>query len=179
MQAPRLRRGLFGYSGRSVRLALAVRDNTLAKTSERALAMESRAAQLTAELERLGAEAQQEGSALRTELDAAVRRAEGTEATLARREALAEELRFELAASRRLFLRQVARARSLEASLEDLAARLWQARAELEAARGPAGALSPGPLIVLPDLDGKDATAPPGQVSGATTNGRLPATEPA
>jgi hypothetical protein len=165
MQAPRLRRGLFGYRGRSVRLALAARDGELARVSERALEMGSRAADLAAELEEVRAEADRQRSDLHARLDVLTLRAEEAEGTLARREALADELRFGLAASRRLFLQQVARTRSVEAALEDLAAELWQVRAQLEAARAPEA--PSGPIVVLPDLGGNGAPARPDRVAGS------------
>ncbi|MFB3738469.1 MAG: hypothetical protein ACE14W_05845 [Candidatus Velamenicoccus archaeovorus] len=154
MQSPRLRRGLLGFSRRSVRLALAVRDNELAKASERLVTLESRVARLLAELERVEAEAQAERAELQGQIEALERRASEAEVTLARREMLADELRTELGSARRLFLRHAARARALEAELEDLAARLWETRADL------ATATAGDTLIVVPDLE------------GAGTNGR-------
>ncbi|HEX9123785.1 MAG TPA: hypothetical protein VF984_10615, partial [Actinomycetota bacterium] len=79
MQAPSLRRGLFGYRGRSVRLALAARDDDLARASERALAIQAQAAELAADLDDLRAAADRERSELRARLDALDRRAEAAE----------------------------------------------------------------------------------------------------
>ena len=51
MEAPKLRRGPFGYTSRSVRLVLADRDGLLAETSERAGAAEAQVLDVRSEAE--------------------------------------------------------------------------------------------------------------------------------
>lgn len=106
MEAPKLRRGPFGYSSRSVRLVLADRDRLLVKASERAGAAEAQVLDLRSEAEtlttQLAEQAEQlreleaEAAELRTDRDAARRELEGAVADAAR-------LQLELtAATRRL-----------------------------------------------------------------------------
>jgi outer membrane murein-binding lipoprotein Lpp len=106
MEAPKLRRGPFGYTSRSVRLVLAERDRLLVKASERAGAAEAQVLDLRSEAETLTAQlaeqAEQlrdlgaEAAELRTDRDAARRELEGAVADAAR-------LQLELtAATRRL-----------------------------------------------------------------------------
>src|SRR5512132_1443777 len=104
MEAPKLRRGAFGYTSRSVRLVLAGRDGLLAQASERAGAAEAQVldvrsgaetlktqlAERAEQLRALGAEADE----LRADRDAARRELEGAVADAAR-------LQLELTATRR------------------------------------------------------------------------------
>ena len=53
MEAPKLRRGPFGYTSRSVRLVLADRDGLLAEASERAGAAEAQVLDVRSEAETL------------------------------------------------------------------------------------------------------------------------------
>ena len=103
MQAPKLRRGPFGYTSRSVRLVLADRDGLLAETSERAGAAEAQVldvrseaqtlkTQLAEQAEQLGALGA-EAAELRIDRDAARRELEGAIADAAR-------LQLELTAAR-------------------------------------------------------------------------------
>ena len=162
MNAPRLRRGLFGYSARSVRLSLAARERELSESSGRAAAAEQRADALTQRTQAAEARCAE----LDAELEVAARSAQEARATLAARDGLLDELRVELATSRRLFLRQVAHGRSLEATVEDLAAKLWQARAE--SAEGATPGEGSEPLVVLPDLEAQ----------AERSNGHPPAARP-
>jgi chromosome segregation ATPase len=104
MEAPKLKRGAFGYTSRSVRLVLADRDGLLAQASERAGAAEAQVldvrsgaetlktqlAERAEQLRALGAEADD----LRIDRDAARRELEGAVADAAR-------LQLELTATRR------------------------------------------------------------------------------
>jgi chromosome segregation ATPase len=94
MEAPKLRRGPFGYTSRSVRLVLADRDGLLAEASERAGAAEAQVLDVRSEAEtlktQLAEQAEQlgalgaEAAELRTDRDAARRELEGTIADAAR-----------------------------------------------------------------------------------------------
>src|SRR4029450_4881332 len=104
MEAPKLKRGAFGYTSRSVRLVLAGRDRLFAQASERAGAGEAQVldvrpeaemlktqlAERAEQLRALGAEADD----LRIDRDAARREGGGAVADAAR-------LQLELAAARR------------------------------------------------------------------------------
>ena len=104
MEAPKLRRGPFGYTSRSVRLVLADRDGLLAEASERAGAAEAQVLDVRSEAEtlktQLAAQAEQlgalgaEAADLRIDRDAARRELEGAVADAAR-------LQLELTATRR------------------------------------------------------------------------------
>ena len=104
MEAPKLRRGPFGYTSRSVRLVLADRDGLLAETSERAGAAEAQVLDVRSEAEtlktQLAEQAEQlgalgaEAAELRIDRDAARRELEGAVADAAR-------LQLELTAARR------------------------------------------------------------------------------
>src|SRR5262245_54278411 len=83
MQAPKLRRGPFGYSSRSVHLVLAERDASLAQASQRAGEAEAHVLDLRSEAE-----------TLRTDRDAARRELEGAIADSVR-------LQLQLTAARR------------------------------------------------------------------------------
>ena len=103
MEAPKLRRGPFGYTSRSVRLVLADRDGLLAETSERAGTAEAQVLDVRSEAEtlktQLAEQAEQLGSLgaeaaeLRIDRDAARRELEGAIADAAR-------LQLELTAAR-------------------------------------------------------------------------------
>ena len=103
MEAPKLRRGPFGYTSRSVRLVLADRDGSLAQASERAEAAEAQVLDVRSEAEtlktQLAEQAEQlralgaEVAELRTDRDAARRELEGAVADAAR-------LQLELTATR-------------------------------------------------------------------------------
>ena len=80
MQTPKLRRGPFGYSSRSVHLVLADRDASLAQTSERAGAAEAQVLDLRSEAETLRVQL----ADLRTDRDAARRELEGAVADAVR-----------------------------------------------------------------------------------------------
>lgn len=90
MQAPKLRRGPFGYSSRSVHLELADRDASLAQASQRAGAAEAQVLDLRSEAETLRAQL----ADLRTDRDAARRELEGAVADAVR-------LQLQLTATRR------------------------------------------------------------------------------
>ena len=104
MEAPKLRRGPFGYTSRSVRLVLADRDGLLAEASERAGAAEAQVLDVRSEAEtlktQLAEQAEQlgalgaEAAELRIDRDAARRELEGAIADAAR-------LQLELTAARR------------------------------------------------------------------------------
>ena len=103
MEAPKLRRGPFGYTSRSVRLVLADRDGLLAEASERAGAAEAQVLDVRSEAEtlktQLAEQAEQlralgaEAAELRIDRDAARRELEGAVADAAR-------LQLELTAAR-------------------------------------------------------------------------------
>ena len=103
MEAPKLRRGPFGYTSRSVRLVLADRDGLLAEASERAGAAEAQVLDVRSEAEtlktQLAEQAEQlralgaEAAELRIDRDAARRELEGAIADAAR-------LQLELTAAR-------------------------------------------------------------------------------
>ena len=103
MEAPKLRRGPFGYTSRSVRLVLADRDGLLAETSERAGAAEAQVLDVRSEAEtlktQLAEQSEQlralgaEAAELRIDRDAARRELEGAIADAAR-------LQLELTAAR-------------------------------------------------------------------------------
>ena len=94
MEAPKLRRGPFGYTSRSVRLVLADRDGLLAEASERAGAAEAQVLDVRSEAEtlktQLAEQAEQlgalgaEAAELRIDRDAARRELEGAIADAAR-----------------------------------------------------------------------------------------------
>jgi len=90
MQAPKLRRGPFGYSSRSVHLVLADRDASLAQASQRAGAAEAQVLDLRSEAETLRTQL----ADLRTDRDAARRELEGAVADAVR-------LQLQLTATRR------------------------------------------------------------------------------
>jgi len=90
MQAPKLRRGPFGYSSRSVHLVLADRDASLAQASQRAGAAEAQVVDLRSEAETLRTQL----ADLRTDRDAARRELEGAVADAVR-------LQLQLTATRR------------------------------------------------------------------------------
>ena len=90
MQAPKLRRGPFGYSSRSVHLVLADRDASLAQASQRAGAAEAQVLDLRSEAETLRTQLED----LRTDRDAARRELEGAVADAVR-------LQLQLTATRR------------------------------------------------------------------------------
>ena len=104
MEAPKLRRGAFGYTSRSVRLVLAGRDGLLVQASERAGAAEAQVLDVRSEAEtlktQLAERAEQlralgaEADDLRIDRDAARRELEGAVADAAR-------LQLELTATRR------------------------------------------------------------------------------
>jgi DNA repair exonuclease SbcCD ATPase subunit len=104
MEAPRLRRGPFGYTSRSVHLVLADRDALLAQASQRAGAAEAQVFDVRSEAEglrtQLAEQAEQlrtfaaAAAELRTDRDAARRELEGAVADAAR-------LQLELTATRR------------------------------------------------------------------------------
>ena len=104
MEAPKLKRGAFGYTSRSVRLVLAGRDGLLAQASERAGAAEAQVLDVRSEAEtlktQLAERAEQlralgaEADDLRIDRDAARRELEGAVADAAR-------LQLELTATRR------------------------------------------------------------------------------
>ena len=103
MEAPKLRRGPFGYTSRSVRLVLADRDGLLAEASERAGAAEAQVLDVRSEAEtlktQLAEQSEQlralgaEAAELRIDRDAARRELEGAIADAAR-------LQLELTAAR-------------------------------------------------------------------------------
>ena len=103
MEAPKLRRGPFGYTSRSVRLVLADRDGLLAETSERAGAAEAQVLDVRSEAETLKTQLAEQSEQLRTlgaeaaelriDRDAARRELEGAIADAAR-------LQLELTAAR-------------------------------------------------------------------------------
>ena len=103
MEAPKLKRGPFGYTSRSVRLVLADRDGLLAEASERAGAAEAQVLDVRSEAEtlktQLAEQAEQlralgaEAAELRIDRDAARRELEGAIADAAR-------LQLELTAAR-------------------------------------------------------------------------------
>ena len=90
MQAPKLRRGPFGYSSRSVHLVLADRDASLAQASQRTGAAEAQVLGLRYEAETLRTQL----ADLRTDRDAARRELEGAVADAVR-------LQLQLTATRR------------------------------------------------------------------------------
>jgi seryl-tRNA synthetase len=90
MPAPKLRRGPFGYSSRSVHLVLADRDASLAQASQRAGAAEEQVLDLRSEAETLRTQL----ADLRTDRDAARRELEGAVADAVR-------LQLQLTATRR------------------------------------------------------------------------------
>ena len=90
MQAPKLRRGPFGYSSRSVHLVLADRDASLAQASQRAGAAEAQVLDLRTEAETLRTQL----ADLSTDRDAARRELEGAVADAVR-------LQLQLTATRR------------------------------------------------------------------------------
>ena len=90
MQAPKLRRGPFGYSSRSVHLVLADRDASLAQASHRAGAAEAQVLDVRSEAETLRTQL----ADLRTDRDAARRELEGAVADAVR-------LQLQLTATRR------------------------------------------------------------------------------
>ena len=90
MQAPKLRRGPFGYSSRSVHLVLADRDASLAQASQRAGAAEAQVLDVRSEAETLRTQL----ADLRTDRDAARRELEGAVADAVR-------LQLQLTATRR------------------------------------------------------------------------------
>ena len=104
MEAPRLRRGPFGYTSRSVHLVLADREGLLGEASERAGAAEAQVLDVRSEAEtlktQLAEQAEQlralgaEAAELRTDRDAARREFDGAVAHAAR-------VQLELTASRR------------------------------------------------------------------------------
>ncbi|HZP89844.1 MAG TPA: hypothetical protein VFC04_02480 [Actinomycetota bacterium] len=135
MDAPRLRRGVFGYSRRSVRIALAERDARILAAAEREREALARAGELEsrlAGLEALALELQAEARVMLEGLEAETGRRLEAEDANDRREGVHDLLRAELAAARRAFLREHERA---------------------EAARARAAALEAGSLVVLPDLE--------------------------
>src|SRR5581483_7354888 len=93
MDGPRLRRGLFGYSRRSVRIALAERDARVLAATEREREARARVRELESRL--AGAEAL--ALELRAEAGALL---EGLEAQTARRDFLREHARAEAALAR-------------------------------------------------------------------------------
>ena len=90
MQAPKLRRGPFGYSSRSVHLVLADQDASLAQASHRAGAAEAQVLDVRSEAETLRTQL----ADLRTDRDAARRELEGAVADAVR-------LQLQLTATRR------------------------------------------------------------------------------
>ena len=90
MQGPKLRRGPFGYSSRSVHLVLADRDASLAQASQRAGAAQAQVLDLRSEAETLRTQLED----LRTDRDAARRELEGAVADAVR-------LQLQLTATRR------------------------------------------------------------------------------
>lgn len=135
MDGPRLRRGLFGYSRRSVRIALAERDARVLAATEREREARARVRELESRLagaEALAFELRAEAGALLEGLEAQTARRLEAEDANNRREGVNDLLRAELAAARRDFLREHARA---------------------EAALARAAAPQTGPFIVLPDLE--------------------------
>ena len=90
MQAPKLRRGPFGYSSRSVHLVLADRDASLAQASQRAGAADAQVLDLRSEAETLRTQL----ADLSTDRDAARRELEGAVADAVR-------LQLQLTATRR------------------------------------------------------------------------------
>ena len=152
MDAPKLRRGPFGYTSRSVRLVLADRDRLLMKASERARAAEAQMLDRRAEAETLKTQlAEQaerfrapgaEAAELRTDRDAA----RGSETARGEPDLQDEPLRAaeegsgeivliwqELGSARREFLIQGQRVESAEARIGGLEAEVRSLRPELEA----------------------------------------------
>jgi archaellum component FlaC len=103
MEAPRLKRGLFGYRSKRVRLALADRDRSLAEASERAGAAETLVLELRSKAEKLGTQVAEQAEQLRAlEAEAAELRTDRDAARRDLEEAVAdtERLRVELTATR-------------------------------------------------------------------------------
>jgi ABC-type transporter Mla subunit MlaD len=109
MEAPRLKRGLFGYTGRSVRLVLADRDGQFLRAIERGRETQAYAGELAAEVRAVLDDLEKQTARLREAEDA-----------IERREDLHDLLRAELAAARRDFVRAHERAVSAEAALAEV-----------------------------------------------------------
>ncbi|MEW6058612.1 MAG: hypothetical protein AB1551_00455 [Actinomycetota bacterium] len=138
MEAPRLRRGLFGYSGKSTRLVVADRELRMLRLEERIRDCEEHAIRIEREVGRTG-ELEHEARALLDDLEKRTARLLEAEDTLEKREELHDLLRAEIAAARRDFLNAHERASSAEAKLREI------------------GVEHPSGVIVLPDLDGAGA----------------------
>ena len=107
MEAPKLRRGPFGYTSRSVRLVLADRDGLLAEASERAGAAEAQVLDVRSEAESLKTELAEQAEQLRAW------RAEAAELRIGR-DAARRELKVAVADAARLQLELTAARCQLE-----------------------------------------------------------------
>ncbi len=135
MQAPQLKRGLFGYTGPSVRLLLADRDKMFLRAAEQARTAEATVLELQAEVDTLKAAASENEQRV---VAAEARATEAAEKASAA-QAEAADLRTDRNATREELNRAVAQVEELRAEVQDARLDALEARAEVQGAKAELG----------------------------------------
>ncbi len=135
MQAPQLKRGLFGYTGPSVRLLLADRDKMFLHAAEQARTAEATVLQLLAEVDTLRADASEKEQRV---VEAEARATDAAEKASAA-QAEAADLRTDRNATGEELNRAVAQVEELRAEVQDARVDALEARAEVQGATAELG----------------------------------------